>query len=197
MEPPDLDGARIWYGRAAEAGSTDAMLNLGHLLAKQVEPPDLNEALRWWRTAAKLGNSDAVFNIGLSCVEESDDTDAVASWAALWADGSSPEASAAAAESIASVHAALGQVGVAVRSLRIARDRGSIHASVYAAVFDPSRAIRKAACVQLTKVALDALNYLGVAAMNDRRSEDARRYWATSKERGNVVGSILWQIAHF
>ena len=35
LEPPDLDGARIWYRRAAEADSTDAMLNLGHLLANR------------------------------------------------------------------------------------------------------------------------------------------------------------------
>ena len=37
----DLGAARHWYERAADAGHTDAMNNLGILLATQLEPPEL------------------------------------------------------------------------------------------------------------------------------------------------------------
>ena len=43
MKPPDLEGARIWYTRAAEAGDAEAQLQL-RVLADEPGQPDLAEA---------------------------------------------------------------------------------------------------------------------------------------------------------
>jgi TPR repeat protein len=39
--PPELDRARIWWERAADAGTTSAMYNLALLLANRWDPPQL------------------------------------------------------------------------------------------------------------------------------------------------------------
>ena len=49
---PDLDAARSWYQRAAEAGHVNAMNCLGDLYARLTEPPDLR---RWYERAARPG----------------------------------------------------------------------------------------------------------------------------------------------
>ena len=59
MKPPDLEGARIWYTRAAEAGHTDAQFNLGLLLADTLELPDVAGARTWWMRAARVGHTGA------------------------------------------------------------------------------------------------------------------------------------------
>ncbi|MFD7915178.1 hypothetical protein ACFV30_31410 [Streptomyces sp. NPDC059752] len=41
QEPLDLAEARRWMEEAAQAGHTNAMFNLGLLLANRWEPPDL------------------------------------------------------------------------------------------------------------------------------------------------------------
>ena len=64
LEPPDLEAAQAWYRKAADAGDTDAMVNLGNVLT-QLEPPDLEGAQTWFRRAADLGNIDAMLRLGI------------------------------------------------------------------------------------------------------------------------------------
>jgi TPR repeat protein len=59
MDPPELDEGPRWYTTAAEAGDTDAMVNLGFLLSDRVGPPELDEARLSWTTAAEAGDSNA------------------------------------------------------------------------------------------------------------------------------------------
>jgi hypothetical protein len=42
-DPLELDQARIWWEKAADAGTTSAMYNLGLLLANQWDPPQLEQ----------------------------------------------------------------------------------------------------------------------------------------------------------
>jgi hypothetical protein len=51
------------WTRAAEGGDTDAMTNLGALLAEQ---GDTDNARTWWTRAAEQGDTNAMFNLG-SC----------------------------------------------------------------------------------------------------------------------------------
>ena len=53
-----------WYERAADAGESVAMFNLG-LLYAQMEPPDLDAARRWWERAADAGHIGAMDNLKL------------------------------------------------------------------------------------------------------------------------------------
>jgi TPR repeat protein len=62
-DPPDLDAARQWYERAADAGNHGAMNNLGWLLHKQMDPPDLDAAWHWYERAADAGHSRAKVNL--------------------------------------------------------------------------------------------------------------------------------------
>ena len=48
--------------RAADAGNTGAMFNLGGLLAR-LERPDLDGACGWWKNAADGGSIDAMLNL--------------------------------------------------------------------------------------------------------------------------------------
>ena len=95
VDPPELEEARGWYLKAADAGhtwgneqpgvpagcptgsagaggrpaggwkkpptagNTQAMNNLGYLLANQLNPPDLEEARRWLEEAATAGHTNA------------------------------------------------------------------------------------------------------------------------------------------
>jgi hypothetical protein len=63
---PDPSEGVYWLRRAAEAGSTDAMANLG--IAYQTGsgvPKDTTKALEWYTNAANKGNSYAANNLGL------------------------------------------------------------------------------------------------------------------------------------
>jgi TPR repeat protein len=55
----DVALGRYWFGRAAVAGDTDAMVNLGVTLLGD----DPDGAAMWWRRAAELGNEAAVVNL--------------------------------------------------------------------------------------------------------------------------------------
>ena len=57
-QPPDLEGARHWYTKAAEAGSTKAQYRLAVLLATRVAPMDLPEARHWYTKAIDNGHPD-------------------------------------------------------------------------------------------------------------------------------------------
>lgn len=63
LDPPDLTQARAGYEKAA-AGNTNAMYNLGHLLA-ELDPPDLAGAQTWWKKAAEAGDTGAMSNLGV------------------------------------------------------------------------------------------------------------------------------------
>lgn len=67
-ESPDLPTARRWLERAAAAGDTGAMTNLGALLATRWDPPELAEARTWYEKAAAAGDTDAMMNLGRRCV---------------------------------------------------------------------------------------------------------------------------------
>ena len=54
--------AEAWYRRAADAGHSGAMYNLGVLLEERGE---LGEAETWYRRAADAGDSGAMFNLGV------------------------------------------------------------------------------------------------------------------------------------
>jgi TPR repeat protein len=49
-------GARLWYGRAADAGDVDAMFNLAVLFDRLGQPAEAN---RWLQRAAAAGDSEA------------------------------------------------------------------------------------------------------------------------------------------
>lgn len=58
--PQDLTTARQWFLRAAEAGHTEAMLNLGQLMAwGQGGPPDTAQARHWLLSAKRSGIAEA------------------------------------------------------------------------------------------------------------------------------------------
>lgn len=68
---PDV-AERAWQ-KAAEAGHTSAMFNLGVLLQKRSE---LTEAERWWRRAANAGNDSAMNALGILLEERGEATEA-------------------------------------------------------------------------------------------------------------------------
>jgi TPR repeat protein len=82
MEPPDLDAARDWYERSADAGNRDAMYNLGVLYDQLMDAPDLDAARRWYERAADAGHRDAMYNLGDLLRSELDppDLDAARRW---------------------------------------------------------------------------------------------------------------------
>ncbi|MFE7782978.1 trypsin-like peptidase domain-containing protein [Streptomyces nigrescens] len=61
-EPPDLNSARHWYEKAANAGNTRAMVNLGGLL--EHDWLDLDGARHWYEKAANAGETKAMSNLG-------------------------------------------------------------------------------------------------------------------------------------
>jgi hypothetical protein len=63
IEPPDLDVARVWFGRAADAGHTGAMIALGDLNAQLAQPPDLAAARYWYERASAAGDRGAMHNL--------------------------------------------------------------------------------------------------------------------------------------
>jgi hypothetical protein len=63
MEQPDLDAARRWYERAADAGRSGAMTALGDLYAQLIQPPDLDAARRWYERGAAAGDRGAMHNL--------------------------------------------------------------------------------------------------------------------------------------
>ena len=60
MDMGDVAGAREWYERAANAGDSDAMVNLGDLLKQS---GDVAGAHQWWQRAANSGDSDVMRNL--------------------------------------------------------------------------------------------------------------------------------------
>jgi TPR repeat protein len=60
LDPPEVDAARQWFERAAEAGDAEAMIQLGVLRVTQVEPPDWTEAYSWFERAAEAGDARAI-----------------------------------------------------------------------------------------------------------------------------------------
>ena len=54
-DPPELDQARIWWEKAADAGVTKAMYNLDALLADRWDPPQLDQARTWYEKGRKEG----------------------------------------------------------------------------------------------------------------------------------------------
>jgi len=56
VEQGEPDQAEQWYRKAADAGNTNAMVNLGLLLRKRGQA-DLAE--QWWRRAADAKRSEA------------------------------------------------------------------------------------------------------------------------------------------
>jgi len=61
-DPPDLDAARGWYERAANAGHVDAMYSL--MLHEASTPPVLDAALHWYERAADAGHAAAMNRLG-------------------------------------------------------------------------------------------------------------------------------------
>ena len=51
--------------RAANAGNTVAMVNLGVLLESQFDPPKLAGARNWYQRAADVGHTEAMHNLGI------------------------------------------------------------------------------------------------------------------------------------
>ena len=70
VQRAQITTAVLALSRAANAGNTDAMFNLGFLLADQVDPPQLEEARRWYEQAANAGNTDAMFNLGFLLADQ-------------------------------------------------------------------------------------------------------------------------------
>ena len=61
----DLPEAVIWYSKAANAGSADAMVRLGHIYSNgEGLAKDKTAAVSWYRKAAAAGNVTAMTNFG-------------------------------------------------------------------------------------------------------------------------------------
>jgi len=73
----DLDEAEEWYRRAAEAGSTTAMFNLGHLFENDRDDPIGAET--WYRRGAEAGNAMAMNGLGV-CLNNQGDVGAAEAW---------------------------------------------------------------------------------------------------------------------
>jgi TPR repeat protein len=71
LEDQDPATARTWYEQAANAGNTDAMVNLGGLMAG-LEPSDVNGAHHWWMKAADGGDTVAMVNLAPVLAVEGD-----------------------------------------------------------------------------------------------------------------------------
>ncbi len=63
-DPPDYPAARRWFEKAAAAGESAAMFQLGFLLSEKLEPRDVDAGNRWYEQAAEHGQTAAVFNLG-------------------------------------------------------------------------------------------------------------------------------------
>jgi localization factor PodJL len=62
----DLNAAKLWYERAAEAGNRMSMHNLAALYAGgQLGKQQFDSAAKWFESAAKLGLTDSQFNLGM------------------------------------------------------------------------------------------------------------------------------------
>jgi TPR repeat protein len=57
-------------------GDTDAMINLGALLAERLDPPQHDEARAWWTRAAEAGDTGAMFNLGVLLAKQAGPTPA-------------------------------------------------------------------------------------------------------------------------
>gem|GEM_PF-3545559 len=119
IDPPDLDGARDWYQRAADAGNTDAMNNYGVLLATRLDPPDLAGARDWYQRAADAGNTDAMLSLGSLNLRGFDVEGAARAWQPILEDGPS-ELAAVASVNLAPIFAVTGQLIQAVATLQVA-----------------------------------------------------------------------------
>jgi TPR repeat protein len=64
-DPPELDQARTWWEKAADAETTSAMYKLSLLQANRWDPPQLDQARTWYEKAADGGNTNAMYNLGL------------------------------------------------------------------------------------------------------------------------------------
>jgi len=58
----DPGQARHWYELAAQVGYTNAMVELGNLLAGS----DVEQARRWFEQAVQAGNTVAMYNLAVS-----------------------------------------------------------------------------------------------------------------------------------
>lgn len=66
---PDLDKALDCYGKAAEGGMEDALLELGFIYCSgKYLPPDYEKGLGYYRQAAQLGNTTALGNLGMAYI---------------------------------------------------------------------------------------------------------------------------------
>jgi TPR repeat protein len=63
--PTQLDQARSWWEKAADAETTSAMYNLSLLQANRWDPPQLDQARTWYEKAADGGNTNAMYNLGM------------------------------------------------------------------------------------------------------------------------------------
>jgi TPR repeat protein len=61
----DYGKAHKWFHKAADAGNTDAMINLGRLYEQGLGvAQDYGKALEWFQKAADAGNTDSMINLG-------------------------------------------------------------------------------------------------------------------------------------
>jgi len=64
--PRDLEGAAVWYERAAEKGLALAQYRIGNMYEKGVGVErNLNKAKTWYKAAASQGNLTAMHNLGV------------------------------------------------------------------------------------------------------------------------------------
>ena len=62
-ELEETEVCRSAWTKAARAGDSEAMLNLGNLL-READPPDRDGARHWFRKGAEAGDSGAMLNLG-------------------------------------------------------------------------------------------------------------------------------------
>ncbi len=81
---PDSDKSLYWFRKAAEAGNSTAMYNLGLYYAKGYGiPRDFEEAARWMEKAAEAGDEDAPtlvtrYRVYAACIPKAERGDALA-----------------------------------------------------------------------------------------------------------------------
>ncbi len=64
LQEEEYASSILWLKRAAEAGSTSAMYNLGQAYSFRQYSDDLTRAYKWTREAALKGDADALNNLG-------------------------------------------------------------------------------------------------------------------------------------
>jgi TPR repeat protein len=197
LTPPDLEGARGWYEKAAGLGNTDAMVNLGYLLGTTLTPPDLEGARGWYEKAADLGNTDGALGLGNLFALKNDRDAAATAWQQAVTLAGTPQSTGSAALNLAALETLEGHLEQARELLGIAAECGFSVARFCASTLAADGTFQESAYAQLENESddTDALNFIGLAAYRAGDRKMAVTYWTRSSNSGDTVGPLLLSLS--